>query len=122
MKNGILLGLGRHMIPVPGFIWTRVVAGKTDVNLDSMTPDHHRVRDYAVRAMPQSQGPITPETIATKLEMPLERVVEILDELEKRMTFLYRGSGSAVTWAYPMTSDVTPHLINFEGGEQVHAA
>ena len=52
----------------------------------------------------------------------LERVVEILDELEKRMTFLYRENGSAVSWAYPMTSEVTPHLIIFEGGGQVHAA
>ena len=122
MKNGILLGLGRHMIPVPGFVWTRVVTGQTEVNLDFMSLDHHQVRDYVVRAMPQSQGPISPETIAAELEMALERVIEILDELEKRMTFLYRENGSAVNWAYPMTSDVTPHLVSFDEGEQVYAA
>jgi hypothetical protein len=54
--------------------------------------------------------------------MPLERVTDILDELEKRLTFLYRGCGTAVTWAYPMTSDSTPHVIDLKGGGQVHAA
>ena len=122
MKNYILLGIGRYMIPVPGFVWTRVVPGQTGANLDFMTPDHHRVRDYVVQAMPLSQGPVMPETIATELEMPFERAIKILDELEKRMTFLYRGAGAGVTWAYPMTADETPHLIDFDTGEQVHAA
>jgi hypothetical protein len=125
MQNNIQLGLGRHMIPIPAFMWTRLVAQNVknaEANLGFMTTDHHRVRDLAVSRMPGSRGPITPELIAARLGLPLEKVIQLLDDMEKRMTFLYRGGGSAVSWAYPMTADQTPHQVEFDSGEQIHAA
>jgi hypothetical protein len=49
-------------------------------------------------------------------------VNDVLDELERRMTFLFRNQAGAVAWAYPVTVDVTPHHVTFSTGEQVYAA
>ena len=46
----------------------------------------------------------------------------ILDDLEKRMTFLYRNPQGCVTWAYPVTVDRTPHRVEFSSGEKLYAA
>jgi hypothetical protein len=63
-----------------------------------------------------------PETIAQGLNMDLEQVVPILEQLEKRLTFLYRNEAGAVIWAYPVTVEVTPHRVTFSSGEQIYAA
>jgi hypothetical protein len=49
-------------------------------------------------------------------------VVSILDDLEARMTFLFRGERGVVTWAYPVTVDQTPHRVTFGTGERIYAA
>ena len=54
--------------------------------------------------------------------MPEELVTEILDGLEKHMTFLFRNDRGEVTWAYPVTVDETPHQVTFSTGEQLYAA
>jgi hypothetical protein len=87
-----------------------------------MTPDHQLVRDFVVREMPRLNAPISPETIAAEVHLPLERVRSILDELEHAMTFLFRNGTSAVTWAYPVTVDPTPHQVTFNSGEKLYAA
>ena len=38
------------------------------------------------------------------------------------MTFLFRNSQGAVTWAYPVTVEPTPHRVAFSTGEEVYAA
>ena len=78
--------------------------------------------DFCVREMPRVGQPLSPQLIAGELDLPTARVVELLDELEKAMNFLYRGDGENVTWAYPVTVDETPHHITFSTGEEVHAA
>ena len=87
-----------------------------------MGEDHHRVRDFVVREIPRYDKPLSPETIADTLAIPLPRVQIILDELEQGMTFLFRNTEGAVAWAYPVTADETPHHVTFSTGEQVHAA
>ncbi len=42
--------------------------------------------------------------------------------LEKHMTFVFRNEQGAVTWAYPVTVDRTPHRVAFSTGERVYAA
>ena len=125
MKKSILLGVGRLMIPIPNFLWRRLIvqnARKTTTGLDFMTADHHKVRDFVVQQLPKAGGPLSPQEIAASLDMPVEDVQPILEELEQRMTFLYRNAAGAVTWAYPVTADETPHQVTFEGGEQIFAA
>jgi hypothetical protein len=85
VKDRLLLGLGRHMIPVPRTLWRRVVASgarKTGSRTAFMTDDHHRVRDFAVTALPRVGAPLAPEAIAEALHVPLPRVVSLLDDLE----------------------------------------
>jgi hypothetical protein len=125
MKGNILFGLGRHMVPVPAVIWTRLIdwnAQQTAGSLDFMTDKHHRVRDFIVREMPDSPGPLAPETIAAALDLTREQVIELLDQLETRLIFLYRGDGINVSWAYPMTVDPSPHRVTLDDGVQVQAS
>jgi hypothetical protein len=125
MSNKLMLGLWRAMIPVPGMIWQDQVAKSaqdTAAKLGFMTGEHHLVRDLCVREIPRVGQPLSPQFIAGELDLPTDQVVELLDELEKEMTFLYRGDGENVTWAYPVTADQTPHHVTFSSGEEVHAA
>ena len=125
MRNKLMLGLWRAMIPVPGMIWKDQVAKSAQdvaAKLEFMTDEHHLVRDLAVREIPRVGQPLSPQFIAGELDLPTARVVELLDELEKEMTFLYRGDGENVTWAYPVTVDQTPHQVTMSTGETVYAA
>lgn len=125
MKDALLLGLGRAMIPIPAMVWRNQVSqmGRhTEASLGFMSEDHRRVHHFVVRELPRLAEPLTPELIAQRLSLPVARVSAILDELEKHMTFLFRKGQEAVVWAYPVTAEVTPHYLIFSTGEQVYAA
>jgi hypothetical protein len=120
MDDRLLLGLWRCVLPVPPQVWQRAVKG--DAQLDFMGVDHHRVRNLVVRELPRKGEPLTPEWIGRELDLSLPQVVEILDELERNMTFLFRNPEGAVTWAYPVTVDKTPHQVTFSTGEKIYSA
>jgi hypothetical protein len=125
MGNRPLLGLGRTMIPIPRFLWRRRVAREVPAikgRLAFMSGDHHRVRDFVVRELPRIGEPLAPERIAKELSLPVTRIQEILDDLERRLVFLFRNDDGAVTWAYPVTADPTPHHAAFSAGERFDAA
>jgi hypothetical protein len=125
MKNNLLLGIWRIWVGLPKPLWQREVARQARGAVGSlgfMSEDHHRVRDFAVRELPRVGQPLSPASIAQALDLPLARTIAILDELEKHMTFLYRGDGESVTWAYPVTVDRTPHRVAFSSSEQTYAA
>ncbi|MBN1450890.1 MAG: hypothetical protein JW963_07740 [Anaerolineales bacterium] len=125
MNKSLLLGLWRILLRIPRPIWQQEVtrsARASEKSLAFMTTDHHKVRDFVVREIPRIAKPIPPETIAQSLDMELEQVIPILDELEKKLTFLYRNEEGAVIWAYPVTVEQTPHRITFSTGEQIYAA
>jgi hypothetical protein len=124
MKDSILLGLGRHMIPIPRMLWERLMraeARKARAGLAFMSEDHHRVRDFAVLELPRAGAPLAPETIAEALDLAVPRVVSILEELESHLTFVFRGDQRVVTWAYPVTVDETPHHASFSTGEEAYS-
>jgi hypothetical protein len=122
MNNALLLGIWRMMISVPPALWQRQMAKETHADLAFMTPQHHQVRDFVVREMPRFGRPLPPHLIATELHLPVERVITILNELQREMTFLFRNAAGAVTWAYPVTVDETPHRLTFSSGERLYAA
>ncbi len=125
MKRSLLLGFGRHMLPVPGPLWRRQVyqsAEQTNAGLAFMTETHRRVHHCVVRELPRSGQPLAPEYIAGQLDLPVDRVITILDDLEKHKTFLFRNPQGAVIWAYPVTVEKTPHRVTFSSGEQIYAA
>jgi hypothetical protein len=63
-----------------------------------------------------------PGFIAARLKMEEGRVIEMLDELERRLIFLFRPGGRDVVWAYPVTAEPTPHKLAFSSGERLWAA
>jgi hypothetical protein len=125
MNKSILLGLGRFLLRIPRPIWHQEVARSAraaEKSLAFMTADHHKIRDFVVQELPRFAKPIPPETIAQSLNMEPEQVITILDELEKKLTFLYRNEDGDVEWAYPVTAAQTPHRVVFSTGEQIYAA
>lgn len=72
LRDRVLLGVGRHIVPAPGYLVhheSNKEARKGQSRLAFMTPDHHRVRDFAVRELPrgayltlQQAAGITPAT------------------------------------------------------------
>ena len=120
MEDSLLLGLWRCALSIPRTIWHKLVRG--NAQLDFMSDEHHRVRNWVVEELPRVGEPLSPELIAQGLKLPTAQVTDILAELEQRMTFLFRNEQGAVTWAYPVTVEQTPHHTTFSTGEQIHAA
>lgn len=127
MADRIMLGLWKYMLSIPPFL----VDPKKQVAREKarfeaaggfMTEEHRRVHHFAVRELPNTGKPLSPDTIARNLGLSPERVVSLLTDLEKHMTFLFRNKQGEVTWAYPVTVDKTPHHVTFSTGEQVYAA
>ncbi len=87
-----------------------------------MTEEHHRVRDFAVVELPRFGAAIPPERIAEGTGIPRDRVETILTELEVRRFFLVRDDDRRVSWAFPVTSERTPHRLLLSTGESIHAA
>jgi hypothetical protein len=90
--------------------------------LSFMTKEHHRVRDFVVAELPRFGRALPPEHIAEKTHLPLERVEVILAELEVNRFFLVRDDERRVSWAFPVTSEKTPHRLELSTGEAIHAA
>ncbi|OGO02974.1 MAG: hypothetical protein A2Y72_03410 [Chloroflexi bacterium RBG_13_53_26] len=125
MGDNILLGISRFMIPVPRLIWRGQVPGKArhlSNDLCFMSAEHHQVRNHVVRELPRVGKPMSPESIAQSVKLPIAQVKSILDDLEEHKTFLFRDKHGAVTWAYPMTVDKTPHHVALSSGEEAYAA
>jgi hypothetical protein len=118
--DSLLLGVWRYLVPIPRLVWQSQVRG--DADLGFMSEEHHLVRDFVVLEIPRIGEPLTPEFIAQELDLSHLQMVSILDDLEAHMTFLFRNEQGAVTWAYPVTVDETPHRVTFSSGEQINAA
>ncbi len=125
MRNKLMSGIWRYIIGVPPFLWEKQIekaAGKAKIATEFMTPEHRLVHHFVVREMPRLGGPIPLQVIAKELALTSERVLEILQELGKRLTFLVMNTNTEVIWAYPVTVEKTPHSITFNTGEQLYAA
>ncbi len=125
MTDTILVGEGSDFREIPLSDWQdEIAASAIEIadELSFMTEDHHAVRYFVVWSLPIMGIPIAPDVIAESLNLPLDRVQFILDDLEKHLTFLYRNSQGDVTWAYPVTTDKTPHHMAFSSGENIYSA
>ncbi|MEW5870329.1 MAG: hypothetical protein AB1894_13730 [Chloroflexota bacterium] len=125
MKESLLMGIWRFLLPLPTQLWKSQLPKRVQhsyASLSFMSEDHHRVRNFVVTEIPRTGKPLSPTFISQELSIPEGKLAIILDELEKGMTFLYRNKQGEVHWAYPVTSEATPHRVSFDTGEQCHAA
>ena len=124
MSDNMLIGISRFIMPIPSLIWRSQVpirAQRLSADLRFMSAQHHLVRNYIVKELPRVGKPMSLNYIAQSVNLPVAQVKSILDDLEEHKTFLYRNEHGAVTWAYPVTIDKTPHHVALSSGEQFYA-
>ena len=91
--------------------------------LGFMTPQHHAVRNFVVVELPRNHGrPLSPARIAAALHQEPGIVIRLLEDLERHLFFLVRDRRGNVSWAFPVSSDRTPHRLRFSTGERIFAA
>ena len=126
MQDRILIGRQEQIISIPDDMWRQhheQAQQHGSSRLSFMTEDHRRIRNFVVSELPRNNGkPLRAEAISGRLMLPLERVVEILAELQKRLFFLVLNDAGEVSWAFPVTIDRTPHQVRFSSGERIFAA
>lgn len=118
ISNGSLTSL-------PTVDWKQLVLAAIERGrrrLDFMSEEHHAVRRSAVTELVRTGQPIEPETFSRQLDISAARTGEILDELERNLFFLVRNEEGAVSWAFPVTTDRTPHKLTFGTGERLYGA
>jgi hypothetical protein len=121
----IFAGIESEITRFPVAEWKRELAeapARISQRLDFMSDDHHRVRSFVVAELPRTGEPITLPYIADGLRLSPGRTAKILDDLERRLFFLVRNHDGAVSWAFPVTTDETPHRLVFSTGERLYAA
>ena len=126
MRDTILIGRREKIHEISAEGLRKHLAGAREhmqVRLSFMRGDHHRIRNFVVRELPRNQGKaLGAEEIAKRLDLSLERVVAILGELQEHLFFLVLNEAGEVSWAFPVTTDWTPHRLSFSSGEKVFAA
>jgi len=126
MKEIILIGRQAHIIEADAVQFREQVTHshhQPSTRLSFMTPEHHRVRNFAVTELPRSNGkPLSPQTISARLSLPLAQVIAILEDLQRHLFFLVFNPAGEVCWAYPVTCETTPHRLRFRSGERISAA
>jgi hypothetical protein len=125
LSDTILVARGRQIIEIPRKRWEEhlsQIPQHSETRLGFMSEAHHQVRNLVVRELPRTSQPLEPEFISQSLGLPLARINTLLDELEKNLFFLVRNSQGAVSWAYPVTVERTPHSLVFSTGERLYGA
>ncbi len=123
--DAVLLGLGRYAVRIPSWLFklgARRDANKVGRVRGGLDDEQRRVHHFVVRELPRLARPMKPEHVASSLAIQLPDVVAILDELERRLIYLFRPDGRDIVWAYPVTVAETPHRLQFSTGECLNAA
>lgn len=120
MQDALLVGVGPFILAVPPFLWRQAVAAdakRMGARLHFMSENHHRVRDFAVQQLTRKGAPVLTTEVAESLGLDLATTTQLIEDLERNLTFLYRTQPDAVTWAYPVTCEDTGHRVHFDTGE-----
>ena len=124
--NTLLVGSGKIINRVPDDSFKAALAKIPEsfaARLAFMTPEHHSVRNFAVREIPYDSGrPIKVNRLAATLGLPLSKAQSIVEDLERHLFFLVRNEAGDISWAFPVTTDPTPHRLQFSTGERAHGA
>jgi hypothetical protein len=125
MTDTVLIGRGDTIHSIPQRDWEEELRSAPEHiarRLEFMSIDHHRVRNFVVRELPNLGRPIPLADISEALHLTPARTKSIVEDLEKNLFFLVRGDGAGVSWAFPVTADATGHHLVFGTGERLDAA
>jgi len=125
LKHKLYMGFRGLMMRIPPLLsdkGARQGEKGAKANAASLSNEERRVHHFIVLKMAVVKDPITTELIAVELEMPNDRVLEIINKLESLKTFIYRSDGKGINWAYPLTLENTGFRITASSGEQFFAA
>lgn len=125
MPETVIFGRGSLLEAVPAGPWCEEMSGvrrHMAGRLRFMTSEHQRVRYFAVSELIKTGAPLEPAHIARALRLAPRASDAILDELERNLFFLVRDRRGRVTWAFPVTSEMTPHRLRFSTGERIFGA
>ncbi|MFC1813860.1 hypothetical protein ACFL03_14335 [Thermodesulfobacteriota bacterium] len=125
LKKKAFIGIWRFMIPLPQALIKkdiRTMASAICRKTANVSEEERKVHRFVVMTMTETNEPVTLEYIAEKLDMPLDRVRDIVDKLEEMKVFFYRYNSQGINWAYPVTAENGRYKMAFSTGEQLDAA
>ena len=125
LKRKALIGIWRFMIPLPQAMIKKDIRKAADAicrKTADVSEEERKVHRFVVMAMTETNEPVAAEYIADKLDMPLDRVKDIVDKLEEMKVFFYRYNSQGINWAYPVTAENVVYKMAFSTGEQCNAA
>lgn len=125
LKRKAFMGIWRFMIPLPQALIKKDMAAMAKAicrRTADVSEEERKVHRFVVMTMTETNEPVSPEYIAEKLEMPLDRVRDIVDKLEEMKVFFYRYHSQGINWAYPVTTENGVHQMAFSTGEKCNAA
>ncbi len=126
LSRPVLLGQAQTFSEMPADAWLAQLA-KAPAFMKSwlafMSAEHHLVRNFAVRELPhEGRRAIDPRRMAATIGLPAERVLELLNDLERKLFFIVRNAAGLINWAFPVTVETTPHRLTLSTGERTHGA
>ncbi len=125
LDHKLYMGFCGFKVPIPPLlseIGAKRSATGTRAHASRLSELERRVYHFIVMKMAVVKEPITTEFIANELEEPNDQVLEIINRLENLKTFIYRGDGKGINWAYPFSLENTGHRVTASSGEQFFAA
>ncbi len=125
MSDWAMVGVWRFILRIPPAIGKKRAsqfAAKLREVAGTLSVQDRAIHHFTVRELPRLGGRMPPQYIAKSLDLSPAAVTEVLAGLEARMSFVVRDEEGAVTWAYPVTAETTPHRIRFRSGETLYAA
>ena len=124
-KRKVFIGIGRFMLPLPLALIKKAIRDMADAICETtvdVSEEERSLHRFVVKTMTETNEPVAAEYIADKLDMPLDRVKDIVDKLEEMKVFFYRYNSQGINWAYPVTAENVVHKMAFSTGEQCNAA
>jgi hypothetical protein len=125
LKHKLYMGFRGFIIRVPPLLSNKgAKKGEkgAKANADCLSKEERRVHHFIVMKMAVVEDPITTQLISSEIGMPKDQVHQIVDKLESLKTFIYRGDGKGINWAYPLSLENTGFRMTASSGEQFFAA
>ena len=125
LKKKAYLGVGRFMIPLPLFLLKSEITKSANTICKAtahLSDEERMVHRFVVNTITDTNQDVSLEKIASNLDIPLERIKEIVEKLEDLKVFFYRYKSQEINWAYPVTTESSEYKLNFSSGESCTAA